>query len=321
MRRRLLEATGFVVGVACVGVACGARTGLGVGEGPDASVDAAPDIVRDVATPLPEAAPPDVDHPDVPKGGCSSNAECSDVCTVGTCNLATGVCTERPRKCEPGFTCVEPVGCIATSLAVTNDALYGVSLPVVGVDLIGLTAMTFDDIALRADGTLYAVTTNALYIVDVEGGATTLVAPLAESLNALDFGKDQTLYGAGPATPSVYTVDPKTAKLTSIATLPVGYESSGDLAVVGGTLFLSVNDLEDPEDTEDSLAAIDLSTFDVTIVGKTGYTCIYGLSSFGSQLFGFTCGGQIIQMDTTTAASTLLASTGDHFYGASASRQ
>jgi hypothetical protein len=321
MQGRLLEALAFALGAGCVGVACGARTGLVTGEAaPDASRDGGVDAAIDARPPPPDAGPPDMGAPDVPKHGCTTDAECSDVCTIGKCDLATGTCSGRPRRCEPGFTCVEPVGCIATSLAVTESTLYGVALPVVSIAEVGPTTMTFDDIALRADGALFAVTSGGLYTVDVEGGSATFIGSLDESLNALDFGKDGTLYGAGPCTPSVFTVDPKTAKLARIATLPDGFGSSGDLAVVGGTLFLSATDLEDPEDIEDRLTAIDLSTFEVSVVGKLGYTCVYGLASFGSELFGFTCNGEIVEIDPMTAAATLLASTGDDFYGASASQ-
>jgi hypothetical protein len=208
---------------------------------------------------------------------------------------------------------------VATSFANTASLFYGVELPSGTVGTLSSAATVFDDIALRPDGTLFAISTDAeLFKVDVKSGNATLVQAIEQGFNALDFGPDGTLYGAGRNSPGVFTIEVSTGNLTQIATLPKGYESSGDLAVIGGMLLLSVLDLEDAEDMEDRLAAIDLGSGAVTIIGKTGFACIYGLASYGTQLFGFTCSGEIIQIDPTTAASTLLAAPGPSFYGASA---
>jgi hypothetical protein len=309
--------------------ACGARTGLVVSEESsesDASVDAGPDAGVDREAPpdhgSSDSAPADTNRPDVPVTGCTSDSQCSDgiYCTIDRCDLATGTCTHDPdnARCEPGFQCKPPAGCVATSFANSASALYGVALPAGSIGEISPTNITFDDIALRADGTLFAVSEAlGLFTVDLKTGAQTSVAPLAQPFNALDFGPDGTLYGAGTSS-GVYTIDPTSGNLAQIATLPMGYESSGDLAVIGTTLLISLADLEDPEDMEDSLGAIDLESLTVTIVGKTGFLHIYGLASYGTQLFGFTSEGQVIQIDPTTASSTLLADFGPMYYGASA---
>ncbi len=67
----------------------------------------------------------------------------------------------------------------------------------------------------------------------------------------------------------------------------------------------------------DVLLAIDLATLQVKVVGSTGYSCIYGLAAHGAALFGFTCNGQVLALDTTTGRGTLLATPGPAFYGAS----
>jgi hypothetical protein len=305
--------------------ACGARTGLPVLE-----EESAPDASSD--SPLPESALPDralpdaplldTQGPDAPDTGCTEDSQCSDgiECTIDHCDLATGTCTHDPdnARCLPGFQCEPPAGCVATSFANSASAIYGVALPAGSIGELSSTNITFDDIALRADGTLFAVNEEmGLFRVDLKTGAETFVASLAQPFNALDFGPDGTLYAAGPSS-GVFTVDPTSGNLAQIATLPVGYESSGDLAVIGTTLVISLTDLEDPEDMEDSLGAIDLESFAVTVVGKTGFLHIYGLASYGTQLFGFTAEGQVIQIDPTTATSTLLADFGPMYYGASA---
>jgi hypothetical protein len=64
--------------------------------------------------------------------------------------------------------------------------------------------------------------------------------------------------------------------------------------------------------------ALDLTSDLVTTVGSTGYDCIWGLAAYDGVLYGFTCTGQILTIDTTTATSTIIASPGDTFYGAAA---
>jgi hypothetical protein len=68
----------------------------------------------------------------------------------------------------------------------------------------------------------------------------------------------------------------------------------------------------------DVLLAIDLSTKNVHVVGVTGFSCIYGLAAYGTTLFGFTCNGQVLDLDPATGLGTLLATPGEAFYGASA---
>jgi hypothetical protein len=306
--------------LACSASACGARTGLSSGEASETPSDASVDANTDRSLPPFDGGPdgaPDVAS-ETSETGCTSDAQCSDgvECTIDRCDLATGTCSHDPDdgRCPPGFRCLPPAGCVATSFANSEDFMYGVTLPSGTIASIGPTAQTFDDIALRHDGTLYAVSTTALYRIDIVSEKATLVANLAEYLNALDFGPDGTLYGAGPDSPDVYTVDPHTGGLTTIASLPDGYSSSGDLAVVGNALLLSTT----RTGQSDSLARIDLTSSAVSIVGTTGYSCIYGLASYRTRLFGFTCDGEVIQIDPTTAASTFLAGPGPMFYGASA---
>jgi hypothetical protein len=296
--------------------ACGTRTGLvgEVAETPDAHPDAV--AMPDEGTPevVSDSEPPDV-LPDAPPAPCTSDARCDDGidCTVDRCDLAVGTCTHEPDNelCSPGFACRPP--CTATSFAVDPSTLYGVDLPSGAVTAIGSTRGTsLVDIALDPHGVLYGVS-NGLYTVDTKTGAPTFVVGLsvAVTLNALDFAPDGTLYGAGGN--DVYAIDPKTGKVTLVATYPDGYSSSGDLAVIGNRLLATVN-----RGGRDHLVAIDLTTFHAAVIGSTGFDNIYGLASYGPQLFGFDDQGSVLQIDPATAESTLLVNTGIQFYGASA---
>jgi hypothetical protein len=301
-------------------VACGSRTALidDVGSTPDASrpdvVDTGrPDVRLDV---IPDVQPVDVGAPDVAPTPCTSDTQCDDgvACTDDHCDVATGMCTHIPDNtlCPSGFACRPP--CVASSFAEDSSFLYGVDLPAGVVTRIGSTrGIELDDIALDPHGTLYGVG-SALYTVDTKTGAPTVVAMLSLGvpLNALDFAADGTLYGAGGS--DVYTIDLKTGKLEQVATYPVPYTSSGDLAIIGNQLLATVTG----SPGTDTLLSIDLTTFETTVIGQTGFIQIYGLAAYGTQLFGYTSAGQVLQIDPTTAKSTVLAKTSTTFYGASA---
>jgi hypothetical protein len=342
MMSRPLVFIGFVGSVAALSLfACGSRTGLFEDEerAPDANrpdvVDAGPpdvpfdalegapadvspaDVPADIPTDVPPDAPrADVGPPDAPPTPCTSNAQCDNgvACDVNACDLVTGTCTHTPDDalCSAGFVCQPP--CMAASFAEDPSTLYGVSLPAGGVMSIGPTTLVLDDIALDPSGTLYGVGDGNVYTVDTKTGAVKTATPLSYPgfLNALDFAPDGTLYAAGGNT--LFTIDPATGVTAEVATYPAPYASSGDLAVIGTQLFATVTG----DGTTDSLLFVDLTTFSVTVVGPTGYVSIWGLAAYGTQLFGYTDSGHVLQIDPTTAKSTLLASTGIGFYGASA---
>jgi hypothetical protein len=205
--------------------------------------------------------------------------------------------------------------CTTAGFADSSSTLHGVSIPTGTVTPVAAATNSLYDIALSANGVLYAVSPDSLYTVDTTTAVMTPVAPLTTPCNALDFGPDGTLDGAQVNGSGVFTIDQTTGDMAQIATYPDGYESSGDLAVIGGQLFATVN-LGDGLD--DSLVSVDLTTFQGAVFGPTGYLCIYGLAADGDQLFGFTCNGEVLAIDTTTGECNPVASTGDHFYGASA---
>jgi hypothetical protein len=144
-------------------------------------------------------------------------------------------------------------------------------------------------------------------------GTATLLAPESFGLNALDAAPDGTLYAAGGTT--LGTLDPMTGALTMVMNYPAPYSSSGDLAIIQGTLLASVND---GMGGNDEILAIDLASLSASVVGNIGYACVYGLAAYGMTLYGFTCNGEVISIDPATAASTLLSTApGQTFYGAS----
>jgi hypothetical protein len=183
--------------------------------------------------------------------------------------------------------------------------------------MVASTSIELFDIALGAGGILYridGVGPSSLYVLDSATASATKIATLGDIMNGLEAAPDGTLYGAGIGG-VLYAIDPTTGKATPVAAYPPGYGPSGDLAWVQGTVFGTaagqgvVNDV---------LVAFDLATMKATIVGSTGFQCVYGLAAHGAALFGFTCIGQVLSLDTKTGRGTLLATPGPNFYGASA---
>ncbi len=206
----------------------------------------------------------------------------------------------------------------AESYAEDLDSLYAIGLPSGNVRTLGLTCIELDDIAVDPQGTMFGVggpIEPALYAVDEKTGFPTRVATTSVVLNALAFASDGTLYGAGGDL--VFTLDPATGNARQLARYPPGYFSSGDVAVIGDRLFATVNTGADAE--SDTLLSIDLGTLETSLIGSTGFADVYGLASFGERLFGYTNQGQVLEIDPSTARSTLLATTGLKFLGASGS--
>jgi outer membrane protein assembly factor BamB len=207
------------------------------------------------------------------------------------------------------------LGCTAGAYAVSPSALYTADLPSGTIQTVGSTSIEMFDIALAPSGILYGVDgVSNLYVLDATTASARMIAPLGLTVNGLEAAPDGTLYGAG-ISGELYAVDPTTGKLTPLVPYPPGYGPSGDLASVEGTLFGTA---AGPAVNDDVLVAFDLATRNATIVGSTGFSCIYGLAAHGASLFGFTCIGQILSLDTATGRGTLLATPGPTFYGASA---
>ncbi len=102
---------------------------------------------------------------------------------------------------------------------------------------IGGTSISLTDIAFSPSGDLYGISFSSLYKVNSSNGATTLVGGLGAvsgTANALVFGSDGTLYMAGS---TLYAVNTLTGAASAIGAL--GFQSGGDLAFIGGDLFMA----------------------------------------------------------------------------------
>jgi hypothetical protein len=346
----------LAVAAALALAACGARTGLGVRDAApgDAGTDTGTDVGVDMGT---DAGPPectrDVDCDDhqacseercvdqhcvrTPHDercgdglwchgtahcavftGCSvTPVACDDGvdCTIDGCSDAQMMCTHDPdvTRCPLSYRCDPVRGCIARTLAHDGLELYEVDLPDGMLRTIGSLPAPLTDIALAHDGTLYGATPGEMDRIDYVHDMATRVAAVPGHFVALDVAPDGRIYGGSDA--RIDLIDPVRGTSTPVATLPAGLGISGDLAFVEGTLYATANR---SARSFDVLVRVPLDGSPSVEMGSVGALCVWGLAPFGPTLYGLTCGGDLIQIDTATGAGTLLAHVGPRFDGAAA---
>lgn len=134
---------------------------------------------------------------------------------------------------------------------------------------IGNTSIALTDIAFSPSGDLYGISFSSLYKVNSSTGATTLVGGLGSvvgTANALVFGSDGTLYMAGS---SLYTVNMLTGAASAIGS--IGFQSGGDLAFIGGELFMA--------SSGNQLISVDTTNGAGTVIGNLGVGSMFGLAT------------------------------------------
>jgi hypothetical protein len=253
-----------------------------------------------------------------PSTGCVTFAlNCDDgvACTVESCDEGAQACVNTPDDslCPVSHKCGAGEGCYALAYAHSADFLYEVRLPSGKVSPIGELGTQLTDIALSQSGTLYGLSYTALYEIDVSNGNASFVTPVsAQSMVAMDVAPDGTFYTGSQA---LYVIDPQAGVLKKVASYPQGYTASGDLAFLGGRLLASASQ---QGSATDMLVELDINGAPAKLLGDMGYDCVWGLAAFGDTLYGLTCNGHVLSVNTQTGASTLLGETGIQFWGASA---
>jgi hypothetical protein len=294
---------------------------------------------------------PDVEAgPDVTDGSaCESGTDCTsrDFCTVGTCDPDAG-CVFAPRSCDDGFACTtdmcsspksacvhQPVdtqcgpdqlcsartSCGSFIYAVASDGhLYEVGIPGGAMVDLGPTQASIGEIAIAPDGTLYGTDSYVLYATDRTDATTTAVGSIMPLHQYSGLGSSPA--GALEATcdvPQIFSIDPASAAATPIATIPTGYRSSGDLTSVrlqgmfGTSWLLSLTPTAAGAD--DDLALQSPGGLAVSL-GSTGVECVWGLATLGTGVYGVTCQGLLVSLDTTTGKATTLVQEVPAFEGA-----
>jgi len=190
----------------------------------------------------------------------------------------------------------------------------------------GTPTESMTDLAVDQHNQIYTCSRTAIYTVNRLTAVATHIAditvPAGAQFNGLTFVPagvldpvDEVLVGATDAG-DYFSVDRTTGALMLRGTYQSGFGDSGDLvSVAGAGTFATVkrSDL-----TTDHLARIDPATGATTDLGDIGFAGVFGLGYWRAKLYGFTKTGQLIRIDVTTGAGTLVTTmTGaTQFYGA-----
>lgn len=152
------------------------------------------------------------------------------------------------------------------------------------------------DIAFSPTGQLYGLSFSRLYRIDRSSAAVTLIGTHGiPGGNALVFGTDGTLYGAGASSTDLYRLDPTSGAATSLGS--VGYASAGDLAFNAGSLYLS--------SSTDQLVRVTLGgTVGGTLVGDFGFSAVFGLATAANGVLYGVASTDIFAVNTATGVGT-----------------
>jgi hypothetical protein len=252
-----------------------------------------------------------------PSAGCTTiPRDCADSvsCTVDTCDEQNKTCVHAPDDslCPISHVCDPVLGCQAHALAHDDTTLYDVRLPSGQVNVIGSTGAQLTDIALSPSNVLFGLGFGALYTVSQQTGLATFAKNVnGSSLNGADVAPNGTLWVSGGS--ALSTLDTTSGALAFVASFPNGTSSSGDLAWVGSRLLATAT-----TGGGDDLVEFDVLNKTSKVLGATGFTCIWGLAAYGTTLYGLTCQGLVLSIDTTTGKATQLNKSSATFWGASA---
>lgn len=171
------------------------------------------------------------------------------------------------------------------------------------VNVIGNMGRAMTDIAFDSTGNLYGITFSSLYSINTTTGASTSIGSHnlgTGNKNSLVFDAAGNLFAANS---SLYTLNTATGASTLIGSGGSSYQSSGDLAFVGGELFLSSS--HGPGDT---LVKLNTSTGIGTDVGSIGFSNVFGLATpDNGNLYGVS-GTGVLTINTASGAGALAVS-------------
>jgi len=186
-------------------------------------------------------------------------------------------------------------------------------------------ADTMTDIAIDKDGVMIGISYTRVYRVDpATADCTLLSSNLQGMFNGLSFVPAMLAFGLeGPdvlvgdrnSDGKVFQIDPATGGVTQIGDMGPGYSSSGDIVAVTG--FGMVATVPSGTIGPDRLVRLAPTTFAATPIGTTtGFDRIWGVGFWGTRVFGFTEGGTLTIIDSTTGVGTSVALDGEAWWGA-----
>ena len=262
-------------------------------------------------------------------GGCCPSLGCENLGETCDSNLcvcrpvaSSSTSTSGAGSGSTSGTVCSNAGCAV--YASTDHTLYQVNpttlvetqLCTFGGQLTGSSADNVTDIAITSNGTLYAITETALFTVSLPSGSTctaTKVATLSTSSTrfvCLAFTAGDTLLAADEQG-SVYTIQASSGTVTKVGSFGGTLSCSGDIVGINDanqTIYASAYDsnCSGGHCTDKLVTLSSSSNYAASVIGDLGYSRVYGLGYWAGTLYGFTYAGQTLQIDPTSAASTLI---------------
>ena len=176
------------------------------------------------------------------------------------------------------------------------------------VSLIGNMGVVMTDIAFDPSGNLFGLSFTRLYTINPATAAASLIGVHGiPGGNALVFGTDGTLYGAGASTNSLFAINRATGASSNLGN--IGFFSGGDLAFKDSKLYLA---------TSNQLVRVDLTAnASGTVVGPFGFSNVFGLATAENGILYGISGTQVFSVNTVTGAGTLVSNFGGKGLGTS----
>jgi hypothetical protein len=180
-----------------------------------------------------------------------------------------------------------------------------------GGDLSGSSADVVTDLAVSAQGTVYAITLTKLYTVDPASCAATRVATLSQAGTrwvGLTFTASGELLGAD-GSGAVAQIDPASGQVTAAGSFRNGLACSGDLVAINdaqGSIYATATD---GSGGNDLLVKLDPGSHVASVVGDVGYRSVFGLGFWAGKLYAFTHAGATLEIDPATGAATSIGTT------------
>ena len=246
-------------------------------------------------------------------------------CSDGIDNDCNGLidCAD-PACAGKGTCCVPTTGIDSTIYATSADTLYVINHNTWTESAVGTYGVSdkMTDIAMTPNGSLFTISSTALYSVNVNTAKATLFVHLPGSLNnGLTFLPDGSLL-ASDASGTLKQIDPNTGNITIIGDYGLGYGSSGDLvAVANGTMYgvSATDEFGSDVSSNNILITVDVNTGEATEIGYIGFANVFGLAYYGGTILGLDYLGDIIRIDPNSGAGTKVGSNSSHFFGGATS--
>ena len=155
-------------------------------------------------------------------------------------------------------------------------------------------ALISASLASHADPILWVSTGGAqLATVDVATGTTSVIGSTSVALTDIAFSPTGDLYGISFS--NLYTVNTSTGAATAIGS-GIGFQSGGDLAFVGGDLFMA--------SSGNQLIDVDVTTGAGVFVGNLGVGDMFGLATPDNVTLYGVAGQSVYLVNTGTGAAT-----------------